>query len=348
MNPLSVGFIGGLPRYLNYNGGLENQIASTVNALRSIDINASWLDREATHQVSDKVDLIHAIGLNPNLAFNLQFLNPNAKLVVSPVSLLPSSGWLAWRANIISRITLSHVSPAWALYHFRRTLQRADGVVCLSKVESRYLQEAFNVPSGKCFVVSNGSHFTSDALRNYPARSSTSSFICIGIIEPRKNQVMIERCAQRLGLAVDYHGRLGTNLDYNRQFIDLVSSSKSYWRGESGREVMLKAHYSNSILLHFGTKEGQPLVILDHLMAGGMVVLLDNRLNRELALTFHGLPIFLSDLSPVSLRRELLKASSFDLTSEAFRIRLTEVADSLTWHHVAKKLVTIYDNILHG
>jgi len=347
MTTLSVGIIGGLPRYIKYNGGLENQITSTMDALRSLGVDAFWLDRCASDIEIGGVDLVHAIGLNPNVAFNLQFLHPNAKLIVSPVSLIPSINWFSWNLHLSLRSALSRFKVAWALNHFRLTLQRADAVVCLSKVESLYLQKAFNVPSSKCFIISNGSHSVSDRPRFPKGQPSSSTLVCIGIIEPRKNQVLIERCARELGLAVEYHGRAGTDRNYNAQFTSLLSSSRSIWRGESDKETILKVHQSNSILLHYGTREGQPLVILDHLISGGRVILLDNRLNRELASVFTGLPIFLSQLAPAGLQKALRQAESFDHSSQTYQRRLSEAARLLTWSNVASRLVSIYEQKLY-
>lgn len=190
-------------------GGGEVQLRSLAAWLPSTGIDARLWRPWEDHW--DRIDVLHLVGSSPEFVP----LVKAARRAKKPVVLSP----VAWfRARDLWREPWSISHRLWALGKFtaraaypalpswRRELYHGvDLLLPNSHAEAAQLARFFSVPAAKVRVTPNGvddrfaaadaSHFTS-------ATGWTDFVLCVGRIEPRKNQLSLLRALRGTGLPV--------------------------------------------------------------------------------------------------------------------------------------------------
>lgn len=188
-------------------GGGEVQLAQTTAALRAAGVDARhW--RPWDDSLADDVDLLHFFGSRREFLPLVEAARKQGKRVA-----LSTIAWFDWRnawrehsgllsrtcaaARYALRAALPRL-PSWR----RRLYEAADVLLPNSQAEAEQLIRLFDVPAAKICVVPNGfdARFAHGDPTLFMRRFGLRDFVlCVGRIEPRKNQLGLIRALSGSG-----------------------------------------------------------------------------------------------------------------------------------------------------
>jgi glycosyltransferase involved in cell wall biosynthesis len=191
-------------------GGGEVQLAQTTAALRASGVDARhW--RPWDDSLSHDVDLLHFFGGRREFIPLVEAARKQGTRVA-----LSTIAWFDWRNVWREPSSLLTRSVATARYGLRaafprvpswrrRLYEAADVLLPNSQAEAEQLMRLFRVPAAKIRVVPNG--FDARFAQGDPAlfmhRYGVRDFVlCVGRIEPRKNQLNLIRALRGSGRAL--------------------------------------------------------------------------------------------------------------------------------------------------
>jgi len=258
------------------------------------------------------------------------------------------SSWLmhlAWRERMgpVSRHLLKIFFP-YVPSQRKRMMQISDAVIPNSRSEAKQLRRFFNVPSGKITVIHNGTDQTfADANPDeFYVRYGLSDFVlCVGRIEPRKNQLNVIKALKGIHKPVVFIG-------------DYVSQFKSYYelcKREADKNMhflgplphdssLLASSYAacNTFLLATWL-ETPGLAALEAALAGAKVVITDQGATKEY---FSDLVTYVKPHKPDEIRKKLVIA----LDAQKNTSLKEYIKKKFLWSSAAKKMIKVYEGLL--
>lgn len=188
-------------------GGGEVQLAQTTKALRESGLDARhW--RPWDDSLADDVDLLHFFGSRPEFLPLVEAARKQGKRVA-----VSTIAWFDWRNSWRERASLIQRGVAAARYALRAALPQlpswrrklydaADVLLPNSQAEAEQLIRLFGIPAAKIRVVPNGfdGRFALGDANQFTRRFKLRDFaLCVGRIEPRKNQLNLIRALRGTG-----------------------------------------------------------------------------------------------------------------------------------------------------
>lgn len=175
-------------------------------------------------------------------------------------------GDLAWLATALLR--------GWST---KRAVRRAllydhVQIVALSEKEESWLRRDFSLPMDtRISIVPNGVDQSVDLQQPWPERSST--ILCVGRIEPRKQQLEVAEAATRLNARVNFVGSASeTAKGYVHAFTSALNNGELEWLGPMSHQEVMALMGRSRVLLNASWAEVQSLVELEAKNAGMWVV----------------------------------------------------------------------------
>jgi len=330
-------------------GGGEVQLRSTVSALAELGYDA-----RAWHPWDDELgpgDVVHFFGSRPEFVTAAAAARRRgARVVVSTVA------WFDWRntvrepgpwhrrlthaARYVVRAALPQL-PSWR----KRLYDGADLLLPNSQAEAEQLARLFRVSEAKIRVVPNGADRRFAAADPQPFRDFTGLdrfLLCVGRIEPRKNQLALIRAAAGTGIplvligdTVPGHERYA---DRCRRLAGADADVRFVGRLASDDPLLASAYAACSTLALVSWYETPGLAALEAALTGTPLVLPAGGCCREY---FGDRAEYVAPNDLAAIRRAVVRSFKRPRCPETAAL----VRESFTWSEVARATAEAYESL---
>ncbi len=292
-------------------------------------------------------DLVHLFGSDyPNADLIERLRQADVPCVVTSM-FMPSYPPLLYR--LLATRPFSMVANVLTLR--RRIVSSANHVIAISQQEQRETQQAFGLDPSNISVIANGieQRFFETTKQLFVERYGLEDVVlCVGSIEPRKNQMRTARALATLGRDVVFIGPAGkyggaAMNTYVQEFRTLVDASpRLHWLGAIDHEdpMLASAYAAARVHVLASTLEAQGLVSMEATAAGSHAVVSDLPQLREL---------FTSDVEFCRPRNEssIRQAVERALQKPRHDWNVTPKPTwLLSWDAVAERLDAVYRTVL--
>lgn len=338
--PLTIAIVPHAP-YSLARGGMEVQQDQTIAALER---QGAKIIRFNNWQESLEADVVHVFGCEyAHTEMVERAVSKGFAVVITPMFMPQRPIWQFALAR-----KLGSFLPPTAQSLRQRAVQGASAVVAINTVEKQELQKAFGTDPNVISVIPNGIeprfyHSTPDLFeKSYGVRDFV---LCVGSIEPRKNQIKLGKAVAELGLPMVFIGPAALRNDdatklYIEQFTSFVDGNENtMWiDGLSHDGPMLESAYA-SARTHalVSTSEAQGLATMEAYAAGCTVVVSDFPHLHDL---FDSDVLYANPNSIASIKSVV--AEAFSKGSNQVSVE-NHPAWLLTWDNVAEQLIEIYE-----
>ena len=358
-------------------GGPSVRVPRTADMLRELGIDATMSASSAGNVLSSvSEDLVHVFNVwDPQNALRaLRELKSRGKRTVfSPIYLdlkehpywgqaLPlldvtdlsavQSETCKWRQKLQQRARFAEpVSGYHAMV--REMIDLSDHVIFLSEAERYALEEiGAVVHEKKATLVRNpvnvdfwrdgdGEMFRKTHLGTHPELSKY--VICVGRIEPRKNQLLLARVLRGMDLGLVMIGHIGHRPYFDRVRQEAGPNFVHVERFPAESEMLRSALKGAHAFCLPSWSEGASLAALEAAAAGCNLVLSDRSSEKEY---FGTAAQFCDPGDPISIKSSLEKVASTPDISEQRRKLLTLISEKNTWASYIKATVSAYKKVL--
>jgi glycosyltransferase involved in cell wall biosynthesis len=329
-------------------GGGEVQMSSTLAALGAADIDARawrpWDDDEVRAG-----DIVHFFGSRPEFIPLVEAMRSRgAKTVLSTIAWFdwrniwrePQS--LAARVSATARYAIRSALPSIAGWR-RRLYHGVDLLLPNSQAEAEQLLRLFQVPPQRIRVVPNGveerfAAADSDLIRR---RLGSDPFVlCVGRIEPRKNQLSLIRALRHSGLKLVVIGAAAPGHDQYFEACRLAADENVRFLGHVDRNdpLLASAYATCQCLALTSWYETPSLAALEAAMTGTPLVLPSGGCAREY---FGSLAAYVAPHDLAEIRRTVLRAAGQSRSRELAEL----VRSQFTWQAVADATKAAYESL---
>lgn len=354
-------------------GGPSVRVPNTAQALRTLNVNASVIYNRAPEMIS--ADLVH--GFNIWLPKTAVTVARGAKrlskpLIFSPIMLDLSEGAL-WQVDVFRTFrrarTTEEADGLMRLYAevqrerkaldlliepepgYRDTVREiaglSDGLIFLSETERRVFQSTVGETDTPDYLVRNpvdAAYFAGgdpDLFRN--AYGLRDYVLCIGRIEPRKNQLMLVSALRETGLPVVLvgHSAHPEYAELVKRFggPDLLVIDRIDPRSEQLRSAIAGAR----VFALPSWAEGAPLAALEAAAAGANMVLSNRSGEHE----YFGKQARYCDPGDMtSIRDAVLEAWDTPLDASQAQMLTERVAQEYSWDRYARETLDVYEDVM--
>lgn len=330
--------------YLLY-GGAEVQLERTRAALLRLGANVE-LFSPWDRTILDGVDIIHWFHIDPSSTEILRIAKQRGLRIVVSTIFWPANPWLAAQWTRVSRWPRRFGLPLTSrLAMAYDVLRLADAVIVSSHSEGMHVKRIFGVPSKNIRVVPVGvaKEFQYADSELFVNRYGLRDFVlCVGRVEPRKNQLRLLQALRDVDMPVVIIGDCSVNPEYYRRCVD-VGHPRVYFLGSfPHNDPMLRSAYAAArVLVMPSLLESPGLVALEAALAGCPVAATSVGNTREY---FQDYVEYLDPKSTTSIRRAVMAAASLpDVKVEAFK---NLIIREYSWECVGHKLLRIYEELL--
>lgn len=332
--------------YLLY-GGAEVQLERTKDALIQLGIDVRLFSQWDVNSLSD-ADILHWFHIDPYSNPVLRIAKQKGlKIVISSIYWPLKNALLETAWTRISSIPRRLGIPMISYKHLQReTLNFADMVVASSHTEASHLQRIFGVPWKKLRVIPVGvsESFAEASKELFLKRYGFEDFIiCVGRVEPRKNQLGLLRATKDLGVPVVIIGDYSVEPEYYQRCLK-VEHPNVYFLGriEHNHPILKSAYAASRILAMPSTVEYPGLVAMEAALAGSRLVVTKFGNTKEY---FGENAIYVNPYSVNSIKDGILKAM------ELPDLKVTElkqvILEKFTWTRIAEILLDLYRELLY-
>jgi glycosyltransferase involved in cell wall biosynthesis len=319
-------------------GGLQVQAVETWKALLSLggEMSAELFDWS---KAETPADLYHFVSLtNFGIA---ELVRKAGRPYVYTMLLCGVNNALRLRVRAARRLLkstfLARTEPGYSLV-------RAACVVTITEADATAAHIIFGVEKAKIEVVSNGvaDAFFKCTPEAWHINYGEKEFVmCVGAVQPRKNQLLLAQVCNRLQLPLVLLGPVSPGeTEYAQRVSDAMRENGSLggrWlqnlRNED--ELLLSAYAACRVFVLLSSVETQPLSVMQAMAARKPVLL------RK------------ADYAQDNLFRHLPQIASEELPAVAEAVktvwengRRTELSPDFGWDRVARRLQTIYGRVM--
>jgi glycosyltransferase involved in cell wall biosynthesis len=260
---MKIGYVGAVPLNLMFGGG-ETQMINTFNVVKKYGIDVSYYD---FYNKDEQFDIVHIFGCH-YWHYNLIYLlkSKGIPVVLSPISYSPGRLFQYKIWDFFDR--LLPVKTTYKLH--KEIINLVDVLLPNSKTEAEYLKNHFGANNDKIEVVYNG-------INNPNSNSKKSIFfekygfeefvLCVGKIEPRKNQIELVKALKKLNRKCVFVGAgMLNNIEYFNDFKKLIFEDDRFLHIEyieHNSDLMASLYMNAKIHVLLGKNETPGLVNLE-------------------------------------------------------------------------------------
>lgn len=224
----------------------------------------------------------------------------------------------------------------------RACVKQADFTICLSRYESLCLAQIGAEPNRSALIrnVIDAVSFAGADSTLFSAWCGIEDYIlCVGRIEPRKNQLVLAHAAKTLRMPVVFIGHVG-----DHRYMKAVKSAAGDLavfvpRLEADDPLLKSAYAGASVFCLPSWSEGAPLAALEAAAAGAPLVLSDRSGEREY---FGSFAAYVNPANIDALRDALVQSAKLK-ADEGRRSRLqTLILESYSWPRHAEETAKAY------
>ncbi|MCE9606261.1 MAG: glycosyltransferase [Planctomycetia bacterium] len=327
-------------------GGGEVQLMQTTAGLREAGLDAR-LWRPWEDSLNHDVDLLHFFGSRQDFLPLVEAARRNGKRVaLSTIAWFDwrnawreSAGWLA-RGRAAARYAVRAALPGLSSWR-RRLYHTADLLLPNSQSEAEQLMRLFEVPAEKIRVVPNGfdERFALADDQAFTRRFGLRDFVlCVGRIEPRKNQLGLIRALRNSGQTLVILGDVVPGHEKYAATCRHEADSNVHFLGALGHNdpLLASAYAACRCLTLVGWYETPGLAALEAAATGTPLVLPRGGCAEEY-FGPHAEYVLPHDLKQI--HSAVLRAIERPRSAELSRL----VADSFTWKQVAVATRAAYE-----
>ncbi len=349
---MKIAFLGAVPFNLIFGGG-EVQLLKTMEALRELGIDVVFWEN---FDKNFKCDILHIFGCHYWLfhAANLAKLK-GIKIAISPISYVPSIKFYykIWKY-------LDKFVPVDTTYRLhRKLLSVADVILPNSLAEAHYLTTNFNIEPDKIFIVPNAAEerfaYASPDLF-YKEYKLKNFVLCVGKIEPRKNQLLLVKALTNSEKNLVLIGDpIPNRMDYFEKVMKIVKSNSNMHYIKSlphDSNLLASAYAAAKVHVLLGVNETPGIVNLEAGLAGANLVVADCPPVREYLKDFaiycnflslqDDFAIYCNSLSLQDVRRAINEGYN---KKKDDRLK-NFIMSNYNWEIVARRTLQAYKKIL--
>lgn len=322
-------------------GGLQVQMAETVNALNNLGIEARFIDLNRDDLC--QFDLIHLYSArHGNHLIVEEAANRRIPVVTSPVHQINAgridSIIYKLSASLIYRLCkFNHLLPEYQ--SVQRCLKQSNAIIALSNIERKALTKLYGKDiHEKIHVVGNG--ISTTLLRhNKPNEackpSKGKTILYVGSVSNYKNQRLAVKVAKDLNCKIKLAGPV---LDDNYLKTCLADYDKCEYIGSlpPNSSELAAAYQQADATMLISKGEVFPLTIIESLALGTPAIVTNK--------TALDLPTSAGILESVNPRnyQKLKDATSRLLNTKTSSSTISKAVDNYRWEQQARKLVEVY------
>lgn len=259
-------------------GGLQVQAEETGTAVAALggDITCELFDWSSRQPPAD---VYHFIGLPPHMARIAELVAAHKRPYLVTLLLgAPSPG--AVRLATARNWLKAAVAREHSL---RNTLQAAARVITITEAEARAAAQICDLDPQRLSVVPHGvaAPFFQRNPQPWQAVHGSESFIlCVGAVQPRKNQLLLAQAANELRLPLALIGPVlpGAEAYAERVAAEMKRNEPFGGRWISGLDrndpLLVSAHHACRLFALLSVEETQPISVLQAMAAARPVLLL--------------------------------------------------------------------------
>lgn len=340
MKQLKVRFITNFPLSIVY-GGFEHQCVQTCLALKSIRIDAEFLN---WHVVEQDDFILHLFAPDPMWSRIVEYWGHRSPVVISAIA---GTHGFKKRSYFITKYFSDIATKLKQETIYSRTyrlLHRVDKIICLNMLEQDYFIRNYNLPVEKTVVISNGvdeSRYSTPASIFYEKFGLNNFVLYVGNIIKRKNPLLLAECLNELGLVGVFIGQqMSVEFEYGKMFENIVDRSQNLtWIPSLDySDPLLSSAFSAAKVLCLPSEaETQPLVALEAMAAGTFVILGNYPYAYE---TPFENTMKVDPANKVQMKSAILKAVSGSPSSE------NKLSSEYDWKKIAERLAIVYEEML--
>ena len=335
---MRVAFVGAVPFNLIFGGG-ETQLINTMNALSAEGVDASYYDYWDRNY---KCDIIHVFGAHYWIYHWAMLAKcKGAKIVLSTISYNPNVSILYKIWGYID--PLIPVNTTFGLS--RKFLYMADVLLPNSNIESDYIIKNFGVEKSKIKIIPNAAdtRYADASPEIFVQKYNLRDFVlCVGKIEPRKNQLNLIRALDNTNIKLVLIGDpIPQRMDYYSAVMEYVKKNKNilYIRSmQYDSDLLSSAYAASKVHVLLGKNETPGIVNLEAGLAGANLVVAECPPPREYLGDFAD---YCNANSLFDIRKTIMNAMA---KPKSYKVR-EFILKNYTWQIVAKKTLNVYNSL---
>lgn len=299
-------------------GGGEIQLRKSMQALQKRDVETIEFNPWKT--VLSETDIVHYFSVQGgSMNFCNYVHNQGIPLVLSPI------------------IWLGDTPEIYPVAEINALLDIADVICPNSNAEASQLSEYFNIPPEKFYVTHNGidkifTEHIDGQLFKHEYNIDSPFILCVGNIEPRKNQLNLIKAVNKLGLTLVLIGNI-RDQEYYNQCMSISTDKIKYIGTLEHHSPLLRSAYNACDLFALpSTLETPGLAALEAAAAGSKILITKTGCTEEY---FTSNALYTDD-DPSSIEKNILLALSSDTIPDA------TFARDLFWDNTAGELINAY------
>jgi glycosyltransferase involved in cell wall biosynthesis len=242
---------------------------------------------------------------------------------------------------------LDPLVPMATTYRLNRNLIGiADILLPNSQAEAKYLQRFFLADSTKIHVINNATdlRYAGSSPDNFIETYGMNNFVlCVGKIEPRKNQLKLVQSLSGTDIQLVLIGSsIPQRMDYYNEVLSIVNTNKNMIHIESlphDSDLLASAYASAKVHVLLGVNETPGIVNLEAGLAGANLVVAECPPVREYLQDFAQ---YADCTSLQAIKKSILKAMGTESSSALKK----HILDNFTWDTTAMRTIDAYKNIL--
>jgi len=350
-------------------GGAQIQIVKTMESLRKLGCNCDLTTDPAKADI-EQYDIVNVTDLTwtYDLLKYIDFFKKFNKPIVLTTIYWPLDDYSKNAAPLLQRILfrllgINGVERAKALYKLlkqrnkiywhgvfnsyidaqRKIVSSVDWMLPNSHMEHQALEERLNIKLENYSVVNNALDLSvfNKVKAAGPINRDPNLLLCVGRIDPRKNQLELLKAIYDLPYRVVFIGQAGPNSQYyynrlvdlgkkrgNTEFISQIPQEKVFEYMFSARAHVLPSWV-----------ETPGLVSLEAYYAGCNIAVADKGSVREY---FHANAFYCDPSSRRSIREAVVKAMTADYSD----LLCKTIEEQYSWDYAARQTLTAYQKVL--
>lgn len=339
---ITVGFYVYPTAFQNPGGG-EIQLLKTKEYLEKEGMQVRLFD--TWKDSVNHFDIIHVFGSVKDALPMMEIAHKEGvKTVLSTIC------WYNWQSawhthTDFKRRSLSVLRHAakvftpWIPSERKRMIEIADALVPNSESEAEQIRRFFGRKHG-IYVVPNGVDESFDKHLNYPSKVVPNTVLCVGRIEPRKNQLNMIRALKGTGVNLAF---VGDGVSQYKDYYDQCRKEGDwcvFHHGVNHDSNFLRETYASAdVFLLASWLETPGLAALEAALAGCKVVITEHGSTQEY---FKDMVSYVDPSNLLEIRHSVLMA----LEAESDNDLKNHVLENYTWDKVAKRTMEVYKYVL--